>query len=1022
MSQATSVRELLLRWAEARRLGQALTPEELCRDCPERLDELRREIRLCEASGTLPDGDRPEAAGAAPEPPPTAGRYRAVRPPARGGLGEVFVGEDGELNRPVALKRIRDCYAYEPAHRRRFLREAEITARLQHPGIVPVYGLTWDEQGRPCYAMRFIEGESLQDALQRFHEGAGPSHRGGFAGVEFRQLLQRFVAVCNAVAYAHSRGIVHRDLKPANVMLGRYAETLVVDWGLARPVERTEAERASGEESLAPANDLGPEQTAAGHALGTPAYMSPEQAAGAWDELGPPADIFSLGATLYAILTGQPPYAGSAYVALGRAKRRDLAPPRRLKPGLPPALEAVCLRAMAREPRDRYPTALELAAEVERWLADEPVTAYPEPLPDRARRWVKRHRPLVTGAAAALLVGLVSLAVAATLLAGANVTIRTERDRALAARSRTRAALDAMTSIATGEAMAIQRALSKEQRTFLEGVLGYYEEFAAEPGEDRESRQRLAEAHHRLAMIHLRLGQSEKAVPLFRRAAELSEQLAAEYPGAPEYRQQQALSLCNLATIVGQLGRGPESEAAFQRAIELQENLAAEHPGVLSAHKELARSHNNLGAQLAGRGCWAEAEAAFRRAIAVRKRVADEFPDLPEHHQALAMSHGNLGLLLDELGKQPEAEAEYTTAIELYERLVGQSPEPAYRRELAMFHNNLGALLRTLHRLPAAERAQRRALELRERLAAEFLGVPEYREELAESFNNLGLLLDDLGKRPEAIGLFRRAVEQFERLAAEYRGLPAYRHGLATSLSNLATHLEDVPAKRAEAEAALRRAIELEEALARETSDVLRSATSLGGGYGNMGNLLWKMGKSRDALGWYAKAVARLQPLVAAKPPLAKAVGYLRNAHAGRARALVHLGRYAESVPDWERAIELDDGRERETFRYARATCLLLAGQAARSAAAAEELAATPGTSAGTIYQCASILASAAARSPRDADRLAGRAVALLRQAFTAGYRDVAQVFKDAAFNGFRTRTDYVDLLWDLADLPAARP
>src|SRR5262249_45634157 len=179
----------------------------------------------------------------------------------------------------------------------RFLREAEITARLQHPGVVPVYGLTRDENGRPCYAMRFIEGESLQEALQRFHApdaNAAPGSR----ELGLRQLLGRFVQVCNAVAYAHSRGIVHRDLKPANVMLGKYGETLVVDWGLAKPVGRTDADRASGEESLAPASGSDSADTVLGEALGTPAYMSPEQASGAWDELGPAADVFSLGATL----------------------------------------------------------------------------------------------------------------------------------------------------------------------------------------------------------------------------------------------------------------------------------------------------------------------------------------------------------------------------------------------------------------------------------------------------------------------------------------------------------------------------------------------------------------------------------------------------------------------------------------------------------------------------------------------------------------------------------------------------
>src|SRR5262249_2727787 len=145
---------------------------------------------------------------------------------------------DGELDREVALKSILSDRADEPEHRRRFLREAQLTGRLEHPGIVPVYGLVWGADGRPSYAMRFIQGESLKDAVARFHAANRPGRDLGDQRLALRQLLGRFVAVCNAVAYAHSRGVVHRDLKPANIMLGRYGETLVVDWGLARYVER----------------------------------------------------------------------------------------------------------------------------------------------------------------------------------------------------------------------------------------------------------------------------------------------------------------------------------------------------------------------------------------------------------------------------------------------------------------------------------------------------------------------------------------------------------------------------------------------------------------------------------------------------------------------------------------------------------------------------------------------------------------------------------------------------------------
>jgi serine/threonine-protein kinase len=171
--------------------------------------------------------------------PTSAGvRFRILRPHAQGGLGQVLVALDEELHREVALKEIKDRHANHAESRDRFVREAEITGGLEHPGIVPVYGLGHYPDGRPFYAMRFIQGESLQEAIRRFHAADRPDRDGTERALELRQLLGRFVDVCHAIAYAHSRGVIHRDLKPANVMLGQFGETLVVDWGLAKATGR----------------------------------------------------------------------------------------------------------------------------------------------------------------------------------------------------------------------------------------------------------------------------------------------------------------------------------------------------------------------------------------------------------------------------------------------------------------------------------------------------------------------------------------------------------------------------------------------------------------------------------------------------------------------------------------------------------------------------------------------------------------------------------------------------------------
>lgn len=301
-------------------------------------------------------------------PPPVPVRYHILEPHRRGGLGEVFVAHDEELGRKVALKQIRDEYADHPDSRARFLLEAEITGGLEHPGIVPVYGLGCYADGRPFYAMRFIRGESLREALQRFHEAEQPDRDPGERALALRGLLNRFVDVCNALAYAHSRGVLHRDLKPSNVMLGPYGETLVVDWGLAKLLAADLAAEG-GQELLRPTLASGSAPTQAGSGVGTPEYMAPEQAAGRADALGPHTDIYGLGAILFEILTGRPPHDR-------RVRTPD--PPRAqaVKPSVPAALDDIAAKAMNPGPADRYPSASALAEAVQRWLAEEPVASY----------------------------------------------------------------------------------------------------------------------------------------------------------------------------------------------------------------------------------------------------------------------------------------------------------------------------------------------------------------------------------------------------------------------------------------------------------------------------------------------------------------------------------------------------------------------------------------------------------------------------------------------------------------------
>lgn len=357
-----------------------------------------------EATNPKPDGNESEK----PTIDAKSLRFRIVRPHAKGGLGEVFIARDRELGRDVALKQILNEYSEHAESRARFIREAEITGALEHPGVVPVYALGSYEDGRPFYAMRFIQGETFSDAIRAFHSQKFPTVASRLA--ELRKLLRRFLDVCNAMAYAHSRGVLHRDLKPGNVMLGKFGETLIVDWGLAKAIGQG---GDATDELLSTSDSADLDRTQAGSRLGTPAYMSPEQAAGQYDSLGPPSDVYGLGATLYALLVGAAPYreADSVDEMLANVQGGRFAPPRSVQPWLPSPLCAICQKAMALSPEDRYASCAAMAADVEAWMADEPVSALKESTMQRLARFGRRHRTGMAAAFLALVTAVIALGV-----------------------------------------------------------------------------------------------------------------------------------------------------------------------------------------------------------------------------------------------------------------------------------------------------------------------------------------------------------------------------------------------------------------------------------------------------------------------------------------------------------------------------------------------------------------------------------------------------------------------------------
>jgi serine/threonine protein kinase len=342
------------------------------------------------------------------EPPPGArlGQYRLCAEYARGGFGLVWQADDEILGREVALKQMSGDLAADEEYRQRFVAEARIAARLQHPGVVPVYNLGEAEGQHPYYAMKLVRGQTMAEAIRRFH---GEPRETGERTVEHLRLLNAFLAVTRAMAYAHSRGVIHRDLKPDNIVLGDYGETVILDWGLAKVLRDGTPEEESSAVPVASPSPVNATQF--GTVMGTPAYMSPEQAAGRLSEVDERSDIYCLGAILYHVLTGQPPFRGTdsddvVRQVLAKAPAR----PSTLSSTVPRALEAICLRAMATKRSERYAEVSAVTRDLERYLADEPVSAYREGFLERLGRWARHHRTIVaTGSMAVFLVSLGAL-------------------------------------------------------------------------------------------------------------------------------------------------------------------------------------------------------------------------------------------------------------------------------------------------------------------------------------------------------------------------------------------------------------------------------------------------------------------------------------------------------------------------------------------------------------------------------------------------------------------------------------
>jgi len=989
---------------------------------------------------------------------PTAGRYRILRPHAKGGLGEVFVAEDTELGRQIALKEIQAQHADRTEHRQRFILEAEITGGLEHPGIVPVYGLGTYADGRPFYAMRFIKGDNLRDEIRRFHGTNSTSDKRRFESLAFRELLGRFVDVCQAVAYAHSRGVLHRDLKPGNVMLGQYGETLVVDWGLAKPIGHDgdhEQPDPRGESTLKPRSVSESSPTVIGQALGTPAYMPPEQADGRLDQIGPMSDVYSLGATLYELLTGRPPFAGTTDKVLAEVRRGGVAPPRTVNPALPRPLEAMCLKAMARRPADRYATAQALASDVERWLADEPASAWKEPVGMRLRRWVRRHRTLVT---TGIVAGLLLVAAGVTGLMLWDAADRRHALQVQAHRADLRRGAEVSEQLGLSELHAGRFALAAD--------------FFGRSAETIRAEASLADLYNRL---EARRGRAARLAEFYRLSREAEDIQRDDQDDAAAEQFAAATRVLDLFAAEDWWNRLPADDLTPRQQERLRRDVQFHLIHVVGTHglKGLITLGKPAVAAAANRAALQAAEAAQR----YQRTWCGDF----------AVKYLRSVLNLAKQSDLTPADTEVKSHIDHYilgmlHVWVGQLPDDPISR---LFLNPLGSLQLDLKApLATAEQHLRQAASLdpEHYLTYHWLG---YTLAAAKKYDAAELAYSaDVGLRPDdATGYFQRGIVALRQLS-DADPPTRRRQILSRATADFETAVRLAPTKhhvyycRAmghQAAGRLNDAVtDLTTALRLQSADhPYRSQyhRNRGNIYGQMKqfadaerdlNLAIKLcpktirlsarfdvaeyytdraslnrvqGKSDAAIADFSAALrvkstpARLTNRADAylrsgayAQCIEDCTAALRNdtkyarAYDLRARSAVALGRHNEALSDWDRAIEYDDGSSRGPRLLGRAGCLARTGQAAK--AVDEVDAALPQLKgADDVLDAARVYAVAASNNyAPTADRYGARAVVLLRQAIDRGYSDLAHFRKDPDLDPVRSRPDYIDLLWDLAE------
>jgi serine/threonine-protein kinase len=785
-----------------------------------------------------------------------------------------------------------------------------------------------------------------------------------------------------------------------------------------------------------------------GTALGTPAYMSPEQAEGRLDRLGPATDVYGLGATLYAVLTGRAPFRDEeAAEVLLRVQRGDCPAPRTINPAVPAALEAICLKAMALRPEDRYRGPDELATEIEHWLADEPVQAFAEPWRARAGRWARRHRTLVSTVAAAFLVAAVGLLAATVLLSVANRRERElkevaqqrereaqeQRDQARANFRLAREAVDEYCTKVGKDVRLKDQDLSELRRELLDTAVRFYKRFVEEHGEDPDLQLELGKAYRQLASLEADLDRLHEAAALGRKSVQVFRQLTAAKPDEPDYQYELASSLLQLGWPVELVENYDACAQVYKEARDTLEALTQSHPNDLRYGLGLAVAYGSHGETVRHRlRDLQAAEGWIQKAINTLEKMRPQFPNDDKLLTSLAANYRNLANTLRMGRKTKDGIAAAKSALQLWSgRAEANAKEPYVRQHQGITLHILALLYEQAGDFDAADKSLRQVVEIHKDMVDRYPSIGRYQHDLANSYVNYASLLEQIRRPEQALETLLLSQPIREKLAAQNPGLPYYRETLVELLAQLG-RLYFRTRQEAQAYAAWRQAvahlehIECNSATAVEVhSKVADSLNLMAQGLLGKGDVAGAIEQTRRELSIREKLAARDKPLPAAFYSLGAAQGRLA-AYLHRANKPEEALSWAEkSARTWDRALEKASGAEKTFGRLQRAAAVAQSGDHRRAAAEAEDLVKIPRLGGPVLYDlaCVFALSSAAARKDpklseaervRVTDDCGTKAMAALRQAVQNGYRDAAHMKADTDLDALRHREDFKKLLAQL--------